>query len=187
MEHKLRHTCRLDTPCLILLVEDERSIASLLSSSVAELEPGCFIIEHVTTLADSVAKLQGIKYDAIILDLGLPDSRDISALFALHKLVADTIPIIVLTGVDNPELELSCFDVGAKEFVLKPFDPEAFLRLVRHTILRFRNTTKEIDRLKKELSIIYKLEEELEGEPQQLLHGAMQGVMTVVNRLAKGA
>src|SRR5512137_1336362 len=61
-------------PMSILLVEDSPSDAALLQESLNEREPGQFQFTHVETLAEGLAQVNQRRFDALMLDLSLPDS-----------------------------------------------------------------------------------------------------------------
>jgi DNA-binding response OmpR family regulator len=180
---RLRRTCRPGTPCSVLLIEDDPAIVELLKLAVRVSEPGCFMIESTSTLTDAVPKLDGIKYDAVLLDLGLPDSEGLATLHVTYKLVDKRAPILVVTGEYDADTELSCFEIGAKEYLVKPFDALTVLKTVRHSILRFRHSQAEAAKLEETGEIIRKIEPFLTGEPQTLLHEAANTVFQVAQRV----
>lgn len=100
----------------ILLVEDNRSVAMALRQATA--------LDYNLTLAQN--GLSGIKlslnnkYDAIILDLNLPD---ISGLEVCQQLRAagDTTPILILSGEDKIMSKIHLLDAGANDYLTKPF------------------------------------------------------------------
>ncbi len=100
----------------ILLVEDNRSVAMALRQATA--------LDYNLTLAQT--GLSGIKlsldnnYDAIILDLNLPD---ISGLEVCQRLRAagDTTPILILSGEDKVMSKIHLLDAGANDYLTKPF------------------------------------------------------------------
>ncbi|MEM7405001.1 MAG: response regulator transcription factor [Pseudomonadota bacterium] len=114
----------------ILLVEDHRDIAELLYE---HLERCGYILDYA---ADGVTGLHLAvtnRYDAIILDLMLPgmDGTDVCA--RLRKDAKDPTPILMLTARDTLQDKIAGLDIGADDYVVKPFELqelEARLRAV---------------------------------------------------------
>lgn len=105
----------------ILLVEDE----DILRKSVAfYLKSNNFEVEEYDNGQDAVSAIQANDYDIVVTDLNLPYKGGfeiIQTLRAVRKL--DT-PIIVLTAHNVESVELESFEMGANEFISKPFSPQ---------------------------------------------------------------
>lgn len=72
---------------------------------------------------------------AVILDLVLPGMAGYQVLQLLHsKKIVDSIPVIIITAQKNPQLELSCYSMGAADIILKPFVAQAVRIQVSRTI-----------------------------------------------------
>src|SRR5205809_6026896 len=80
----------------VLLIEDEARISELVARA---LERAGFVIEAFATCADAREALSLIRYDAAILDLGLPDGDGL-ALLAAMRASGNRLPILVLTARD---------------------------------------------------------------------------------------
>src|SRR5512147_2069020 len=92
-------------PICILLVEDSPSDAALLQESLNEREPGRFQFTHVETLAEALAQVNQRRFDAVLLDLSLPDSSGRER-FLRARAAAPLMPIVVLTGEADEALGL---------------------------------------------------------------------------------
>jgi DNA-binding response OmpR family regulator len=101
----------------VLIVEDEARIAELVKGALAEAE---FVPDTVATVADARAALAVAPYDAIILDLGLPDEDGIALLGGLRA-AGNQKPILVLTARDTVEDRVCGLDAGADDYLVKPF------------------------------------------------------------------
>ncbi len=78
------------------------------------------------------------RFDAVLVDLTLPDSRDIDTIRNLH-LKAPEIPLIALTGQDDTGTELAALAIGAQDYLVKGHDDERSLtRAIRHAMERKR-------------------------------------------------
>ncbi len=129
----------LSTPsCRVLLVEDDPGDANLVRQwlRLAEGEP--FDVTWVTTLADARQQLRDQPPDILLLDLSLPDSRGIATVQA-GRAAADTLPLVVLTGHDDPSFALQTLEAGAQDYLIKgKFDTDNLVRAIRYAISRAR-------------------------------------------------
>lgn len=100
----------------ILLVEDDSADALIAQTELAEELQ--FVVFHVERLDEAASVLRNIHTDAIVLDLGLPDSDGIGTLVRLRHEAPET-PIIVLTATDNDAVELESAREGAHRFLMK--------------------------------------------------------------------
>jgi DNA-binding response OmpR family regulator len=100
-----------------LLVEDEVRIVQLLTAALARAN---FAVDAVSTSADGRAALAAALYDAVILDLGLPDSDGL-ALLRATRAKGNQVPILILTARDAVEDRVCGLDSGADDYLVKPF------------------------------------------------------------------
>jgi two-component system copper resistance phosphate regulon response regulator CusR len=115
----------------ILLVEDEERVASFV---VKGLEAHGYPVEHVATGAEALARIRAGEPDLILLDLTLPD---LDGLEILRRLREDgiAVPVIILTARGDVDDRVQGFDVGADDYLTKPF---AFDELVARLRARLR-------------------------------------------------
>ncbi|MDP9057826.1 MAG: response regulator transcription factor [Pseudomonadota bacterium] len=113
----------------VLVVDDEPAIRRLLCASLARA--GYRTVEAATGRA-ALTALQIDKPAAILLDLGLPD-RDGLELIQLLK--AGGAAVLVISARDETDQKVAALDLGADDYVTKPFDSEEVLARVR-TALR---------------------------------------------------
>lgn len=114
----------------ILLVEDD---ARIREEVVDALHAQDYSVEVSVTLADARAAAQA-QVDLILLDLGLPDGDGLDLCRGLRR-SGRGVPIIILTARDTPEQRVRGLDVGADDYVVKPFHLPELMARVR-TILR---------------------------------------------------
>src|SRR5579871_707795 len=119
----------------VLLVEDSAPDALLLQESFVD-QPE-FEVVHVTRLSDALRSLQGELFDLVLLDLGLPDSKGVETFVRMHQ-SAPTVPVLVLTALDDAKVELQALQNGAQDYVVKraAMQPEVLAKSVRSTIER---------------------------------------------------
>lgn len=101
----------------ILIVEDDPQIAGNLYDFLETHGHQC---DYVCTLAEALRRLQGDGFDAVVLDLGLPDGDGL-ALARRLRAGGQSLPILMLTARDTLEDKLAGFDAGADDYLVKPF------------------------------------------------------------------
>ena len=126
-------------PLHILLIEDSETdrtlIERLLQKAFGE---GCQI-SHNSSLSAALGRIASTNFDAVLLDLTLPDSSGPGACDQIRDTSRET-PVIVLTGVDDEEVALQTLTRGAQEFLVKGrTDARMLARAVRYAIERKRS------------------------------------------------
>jgi two-component system response regulator TctD len=111
----------------ILLVEDETDLANWLIRAMAQ---SGFVVDWIHEARLVSQSLSMTRYDALILDLGLPDRDGHDVLAELRR--ADVrLPILILTARDSLIERVSTLNEGADDFLAKPFEvPELEARLM---------------------------------------------------------
>ena len=113
----------------ILLVEDDRSLGSTL---VERIRKEGFEAEWATTLEDAGRAFEKGGWDVVILDVGLPDGSGFDLARRIKSI--SSIPIMFMTALSSAANRLEGFEIGADEFIPKPFHlKELFLR-IRHVL-----------------------------------------------------
>lgn len=116
----------------ILLVEDDIGFARFMTSY---LDKEGFAVEHAENAADMFKMVDGgSSYVCFVVDLGLPDEDGIVLVRKLRARL--NTPIIVLTGREQIEDKLACFEVGADDYVTKPVDPREMVMRLRAVMSR---------------------------------------------------
>lgn len=116
----------------IAVVEDDAALARGLANAFHAIG---LVVDHFTLGEDLLAMAASEDYGAIVLDLGLPDLDGIDVLRALRKKGVRT-PVLILTARDAPEALVAALDIGADDFLAKPFDPPELEARVRALIRR---------------------------------------------------
>ena len=101
----------------ILLAEDDQVLADGLCRSMRQ---SGYAIDHVASGRDADSALALHEYDLLILDLGLPQLPGIDVLRRLRSRNAPT-PVLILTAADSVEQRVHALDLGADDFMAKPF------------------------------------------------------------------
>lgn len=129
----------MNRPLRVLVVDDEPAIRRLLRNSL--LRADYHVIEAVDARA-ALAALAIDKPDCVLLDLGLPD-RDGMELIPLVK--ATGAALVVVSARDATDEKVAALDLGADDYVTKPFDTEEVHARIRVALRsRLRATASEI-------------------------------------------
>ncbi len=117
----------------ILVIEDDPSIRAALEQGLADRG------HTVQTAATGIAGLEAVlgdRPDLVLLDLGLPDVDGITIISMIRA--GSSIPIIVITAVDDDPTMVRALDSGADDYVVKPFRLEQVTARVRAVLRRSR-------------------------------------------------
>lgn len=132
-------TERVDLQMSVLLVEDNPGDARLLREAVREAEGHHNIrLTHVDTLSSALTRLDQEPFDVIMLDLSLPDAEGLQTLVRTHE-HAPSIPIVVLTGLDDEGLAVRAVREGAQDYLVKgQVTSQLLVRAMRYATERKR-------------------------------------------------
>ena len=110
----------------VLLIEDEPEIRRFLRTT---LPAHGFRLYEATTGKDGLAEAQARNPDLILLDLGLPDLEGSEVIRQVREWTAT--PIIVLSARDQEQVKVAALDLGADDYVTKPFGVNELLARMR--------------------------------------------------------
>lgn len=120
----------------LLLVEDNPSDAFILRNILETDYPGRYAIDQAVTMKEAKSLLAGKEFDAILLDLSLPDSQGLDTVHTLVS-VAPQIPIIVLTGAAEESLVAQIVHTGAQDYLRKgAVDGSMIVRTIQYAMDR---------------------------------------------------
>jgi DNA-binding response OmpR family regulator len=116
----------------ILIVEDDEAMARLL---VDNLRFEGFAVEHARDVPETLSRLQSFAPDLVLLDLMLPggDGLDICERLARQP---ERLPVIIVSARNKQEDKLRGLNVGADDYVTKPFDIAELLARIRAVLRR---------------------------------------------------
>ncbi len=119
-----------------LLVEDNDGDVRIVKEVVAEAEDCRVELTHTSRLKDAVKRLRTERFDVLLLDLSLPDSQGLHTFDQAHE-AAGSLPILVLTGLDDEVMALSALHRGAQDYLVKgQLDGNRLLRTIRYAVAR---------------------------------------------------
>lgn len=114
----------------ILLIEDDERIRIEMLDALRAAD---FDVD-VSVLAQHARRALEREYDLVLLDLGLPDGDGLDLCRELRA-AGRSVPVIIITARDQPEQRVRGLDVGADDYVVKPFHVPELIARVR-TVLR---------------------------------------------------
>ena len=123
-----------DSP-LVFIVEDEPDIARLISSSLAEYG---FNSETFGTGRALLARARKVQPELAILDLGLPDMDGLQVLRLLQE--QHPCAALILTGRDGLTDRVLGLELGADDYLVKPFEPRELVARVRSILRRYQRS-----------------------------------------------
>ena len=117
----------------ILLVEDHPDLSTIVQD---ELCKAGFATDLATKGREAFALLRLNRYNAMVLDLGLPDVDGMTLLKYLQSQKMSDVPCLVLTARDSLQSRVDALNAGADDYILKPFDMEELIARVRAVLRR---------------------------------------------------
>ncbi len=136
----------------ILLVEDNPGDAMLLEELLLDNKRFKFKMDVADTLQTAIKMVEEIRYDIILLDLGLPDSNGLDALQVINKKV-NNIPILVITGLDDDKTGNEAIKMGAQSYIVKGlYNSRLITDSIIHAVERNNNLIK-IRKAEEELTL----------------------------------
>jgi PAS domain S-box-containing protein len=123
----------------ILLVEDNSTDALLIEEFLLETGAPDFAMTCISRLDGALASLREHRFDVVLLDLGLPDSQGLDT-FAQMQCEYPTVPILILSGLEDEELAVRAVIEGAQDFLVKgKINSTMLSRTIRYAIERKRS------------------------------------------------
>jgi len=116
----------------LLYIEDNRRLAENAAQSLGRES---FVVDVVGTGADALHAAKSYAYDAIVLDLGLPDLDGMEVLAQLRAISAET-PVIVCTARDTLDDRVRGLNAGSDDYIVKPFEIAELVARLRAVLRR---------------------------------------------------
>src|ERR1700686_1432034 len=116
----------------VLLIEDDRMIGAAVRSALKE---SAYAVDWVTDGQAAIAAVEVESYDIALLDLGLPetDGRDVLRRF---RGMGGQLPVIIVTARDGIDDRIDGLDLGADDYLVKPFEVRELLARMRAVLRR---------------------------------------------------
>jgi two-component system, OmpR family, response regulator len=124
----------------ILIAEDDQVLADGLLRSLRNA--GC-AVDHVASGSEADAALASHEFDLLILDLGLPRMHGLDVLRRLRER-GNAVPVLILTAADSVEQRVKGLDLGADDYMAKPFSLQELEARVRALTRRSLGTVSQV-------------------------------------------
>jgi DNA-binding response OmpR family regulator len=124
----------------ILLVEDDRMIGE---SLVELLQQERYVVQWVQDADSADVAVEVSRFDLIVLDLGLPTRDGLTVLRRLRER-RDKTPVLIVTARDALEQRILGLDLGADDYIIKPFDFSELMARIRALLRRVSGATEEL-------------------------------------------
>ncbi len=116
----------------ILLIEDDQMIGEAISIA---LKDAAYAVDWVRDGVTASSVLEQSEHQAVLLDLGLPGRDGLEVLRRLRN-NSNTVPVIVITARDGVDDKIKGLDLGADDYLVKPFDLNELLARLRAIVRR---------------------------------------------------
>ncbi len=116
----------------ILLLEDDLMLGKAIKNA---LESSNYVADWVTNFEDCEAALKTTNFEIVLLDINLPQGSGLDILKKL-RLEKNSIPVLILTARDSVAQKIEGLDLGADDYLPKPFDIEELFARIRSLVRR---------------------------------------------------
>jgi two-component system phosphate regulon response regulator OmpR len=126
----------------LLLVDDDKRILSLLSTYLSKNN---FLVSSARNSIEARSLLNYFEFDLLIIDIMMPGENGLNLLKSIRK--QTNVPAIFLSAKGESKDKISGLEIGADDYLSKPFEPkELLLRLERLLLRNNRKSSNETDR-----------------------------------------
>ncbi len=119
----------------ILIIEDERSLQELMTKA---LKQEGYVVENALDFRSAMDKLAGYSYDCVLLDINLPDGCGLDILEHLKKM-GNRLNVIIISARDSIDDKVRGLELGADDYLAKPFHIVELVARIRSVARRSRN------------------------------------------------
>lgn len=127
----------------ILIIDDDEKIRDLLKQY---LKNNNFFVSTAINASDAEEKLKIIKFDLAIIDIMIPGKDGLQLTKEIREKI--DLPIILLTAKGEPEDRVRGLELGAEDYLPKPFEPKELLLRIKNVIKRIRKNKYVITSIK---------------------------------------
>jgi len=119
----------------ILVIDDDPLVLKTIKKV---LERERYSVEIVKNASDATEKIRNKEFDLLICDVRMPETDGIELIKQVKKIKKDEnkldIPTIFITGYASEETPIKAYDLGAKDYILKPFDIDKLIESVKNNL-----------------------------------------------------
>lgn len=144
----------------ILMIEDDSSIVESLGDF---LRGEGFLADAVSGQKEALERLEACSYDLVLLDVSLKDGNGFSVCSAIKQ--KTDLPVIFLTASDDEYSVVAGLDLGADDYIAKPFRPRELISRIKSVLRRYGKVQSVLEirnvRVDTEKGVVYKDEKEI--------------------------
>ena len=118
----------------ILVVDDDDGIRNLLKKYLSEKN---FLITTASSAEDAQEKILAIKFDLIVLDIMMPGQSGLD--FISQNRGKINTPVILLTAKGQPDERIEGLEIGADDYLPKPFEPRELVLRIKNILVKTKN------------------------------------------------
>ena len=130
---RLRLVSPTDTPATVLVVEDDPTIADIVKFT---LEREGYSVLTAADARGAMTLVDACVPDMTILEISLPDGTGIDILRHLRVELRRVEPVLMLSGYHQEDMVVRALELGANDYVIKPFSPRELAARVRRSLAR---------------------------------------------------
>lgn len=141
MNQDQSHKPQTNQTVKVLIIEDDSKLAGYMEFLLKQEGIACAV---VSSLKEARKELAAYPYDILLLDLGLPDGDGLEFLEELRKWNEN--PVIVVSARDQDQQKVRALDLGADDYLTKPFSPTelmARIRVALRHLARYQSGSKD--------------------------------------------
>jgi len=132
-----------DAQYKVLLVEDNAVNALVVRKMLERAETPRFEVRPAGSLVEALDQLAEGGFDAVLLDLNLPDSAGIETFLSIQR-NASGLALVILSGVEDEALARKAVELGAQDYLAKTaLNPADLVRALQYGIIRSRKTAED--------------------------------------------
>jgi two-component system chemotaxis response regulator CheY len=117
-----------NSACQVMVVDDSEFVARLMSKMLDGTEFS--VIGHAKNGQEALSKYQELKPEIVTMDIIMPNMNGIEAITELFK-IDQNAKVLVVSAMGHDNVIQQAMDLGAKHYILKPFQKDDFLRAVQ--------------------------------------------------------
>ena len=165
----------------VLLIEDNERLAGFLADG---LRSSGFVVDWVGTADEGDAALRTVDYDVLVLDLGLPDRDGLDLLNDIRGRGVG-VPVLVLTARDHVSDRVKGLNLGADDYLIKPFALEELVARLRALLRRPSETLSSVVTIGNMRFDVLTRELVIDGSPAALSRRECDVLEVLVRRIGR--
>ncbi|MFC1841215.1 HD domain-containing phosphohydrolase [Thermodesulfobacteriota bacterium] len=123
----------------ILIVDDDESVRRTLERIIKKIQPECAL---VSSAEEARRSLEADKFDLILCDINMPGESGMDLISHVRSAYPET-AVIMVSGMDDPEMAEKALEIGAYGYMIKPFKPSEIIINVSSALRRQKLETKK--------------------------------------------